>query len=255
MSLDLRNLRRDILQLAVKANEGHIPSSLSILDILYVLFDKVLKIYPDDPNHLGRDYFILSKGHASLALYIVLAYKGFFSREDLEQFATFDSILGGHPDRNKIPGIEASTGSLGHGMPIAVGIAMGLKTREATNRVVCLIGDGESNEGTVWESALLAAHHQLNHLICVIDHNHSTDRALAVDDLGEKFAAFGWKTITVNGHDHREIYHSLAKIDEYRPLAIIANTIKGHGFKAMENNPAWHHKIPNAVELREFMEE
>ena len=250
MSNKMNSMRRLIIETAAAFGEGHIPSALSILDILWVLYDRILKVDPANPKKTDRDRFILSKGHASLALYVVLANKGFFSSSELKNFGKFDGFLGGHPDRNKVPGVEASTGSLGHGLPISVGIAMGLKIQKINSIVFTLVGDGESNEGTIWESALLAAHYSLSNLCCIIDYNHSTDRALKVGDLAIKFNAFGWKSCVINGHDHEEIYKSLCQAHGSRPLAVIANTIKGYGCKAMENNPAWHHRAPSNEELQ-----
>ncbi|MEK9161313.1 MAG: transketolase [Patescibacteria group bacterium] len=250
----LKKLKKIIVTASSKSGEGHIPSAFSVLDILWVLYDKVLKFNPKNPSDQKRDIFILSKGHASLGLYAVLAEKGFFPLSELENFGKFDSILGGHPDRNKVPGVEASTGSLGHGFPISIGVALGLKIKRSTSKVFVLIGDGECNEGTVWESALLASHHKLSNLYCVVDYNHSTDRALDMGDLAEKFKSFGWDTCVINGHDHAEIYNALIKSSD-KPKAIIANTVKGYGSKTMENNPAWHHKSPSPEEFNTLLEE
>ena len=251
----INRLKRQIITATVPVEEGHIPSALSILDILWVLYSRVLHIDPNTPKSDDRDRFILSKGHGALALYAVLAERGFFPTYELERFATFNSILGGHPDRNKVPGIEASTGSLGHGFPMAVGVAMALKIQQSPYRVYTLIGDGECNEGTVWESALLAVHHKLSNLCCIVDYNHSTDRALLVGDLERKFSAFGWESCVIDGHDHEQINNALASQPEDRPYVIVANTIKGYGCKRMENNPEWHHKAPSAQELAEILEE
>ena len=183
-----------------------------------------------------------------------MANKNFFSFSEFKNFGKFGSILGGHPDRNKIPGIEASTGSLGHGLPLAIGIALGLKIKKLKNKVFVIIGDGECNEGTIWESSLLASHHNLSNLTCIIDHNHSTDRALKIDNLSTKFKSFGWETITINGHNHEEIYNALSQKHNKKPMMIIAETIKGNGIKIMENNPEWHHKSPNSDELKLILE-
>jgi transketolase len=257
----LQNLKKEIASSAFTSREGHIPSSLSILDILSVLYSKILNVDPKKPNDPNRDYFILSKGHASLGLYAILAEKGFFSKNNLKDFCRYDNMLGGHPNRNKVPGVESSTGSLGHGLPIGVGIALGLKiqrirqTHRKQQKVYVIIGDGESNEGTIWESALLASHHKLDNLTCIVDHNHSTDRALDLGNLENKFASFGWKCLTINGHNRKEIETALKTKHEGEPLAIIAKTIKGRGFKMLENNPAWHHKSPNKEEFEELMKE
>lgn len=243
-------LRRIIVETATKAQEGHIASAFSILDILWVLYDKILKIDLRHSDNPGRDRFILSKGHASLGLYAVLAAKGFFKEDELKNFCKFNSRLGGHPDRNKVPGVEVSTGSLGHGFPMSVGMALGLKIKKMKCKVIALVGDGECNEGTIWESALLASHHKLTHLCCIVDHNHSTDRALVVDDLQAKFEAFGWESCVIDGHNSEEILKALRKFPLSRPKAIIAKTVKGCGCKIMENNPAWHHKFPTAEEFK-----
>ncbi len=255
MSTMLKELRSSIISMASKSGEGHIPSALSILDILWVLYDRVLHIDAGNPKAENRDRFILSKGHASLGLYAILARKGFVPTDELEQFGKYHGLLGGHPDRNKVPGVEASTGSLGHGFPISVGIALGLRIKKIDSRVFVLIGDGEANEGAVWESALLASHHHLSNLCCIVDYNHSTDRALSVGDLVAKFKAFGWECISVNGHNHEELHAALTQVHETTPLAVIAETIKGFGCKMMENNPEWHHKSPRKEELSSILEQ
>ncbi len=252
--IHMNELKRMIVKSAATAGEGHIASAFSILDILWVLYDRVLSIHPERPDDPDRDRFILSKGHASLGLYAVLAKKEFFPASELDTFGTYKSILGGHPDRNKVPGVEASTGSLGHGFPVAVGVAIGLKIKENSAHVYVLVGDGECNEGTVWESALLAAHHNLDNLTCIIDYNHSTDRALSVGDLVTKFTSFGWESVEVDGHDHTAIEKALL-LRTGAPIAIIANTTKGKGLQMMENNPAWHHKAPTESELKNILQQ
>lgn len=251
----IKEMKRSIVEMSVVSGEGHIPSALSILDILWVLYTKILRINANNPLDFNRDRFILSKGHGSLALYAVLAEKGFFDKKELNTFGQFNSILGGHPDCNKIPRVEASTGSLGHGFPIALGIALGLKIKKSKASVFVLVGDGECNEGSIWETALLASHHQLSNFCCIVDYNHSTDRALLVGNLVAKFEAFGWKTVSINGHDHSQIKKVLSNFNNNGPLAIIANTIKGYGCRMMENNPAWHHRSPNNEELEEILKE
>ena len=241
--------------MAYKSGEGHIPSSLSILDIVWILYTRVLQFDSSKPSDSKRDRFFLSKGHASLALYVVLSKVGFFPKSELEHFAEYESILGGHPDRLKAPGLEASTGSLGHGFPQAVGAALALKIKEQSARVFVLIGDGETNEGTIWESALLASHHKLHNLVCILDFNHSTDRALEIGDMSAKFRSFGWDVKEIDGHDHEQIEAAMQKNSTIHPLLIVAHTIKGKGFKAMENNPEWHHKTPSESDLLKFLEE
>jgi transketolase len=249
----IRALRRKIIQVSARAQEGHIPSAFSILDILWVLYQGVLDANHDVLNKGGRDRFILSKGHASLGLYAILAELGRIEWSEFERFAEYDGLLGGHPDRNKVPGVEASTGSLGHGFPIAVGLAMGLRIRAVAGRVYTLVGDGESNEGAVWEAALLASHHHLTNLCCIVDYNHSGDRALEMGDVGAKFESFGWEKREVDGHDHRALLGVLRTLSSSRPTAVIASTIKGYGCKVMENEPAWHHKSPGKRDLAEVL--
>ena len=251
----IRRMKRHIMQAAFAGGEGHIASGFSILDILWVLYDRVLKLYPDDPHHDDRDRFILSKGHGSLGLYAVLAEKGFFPMTDLQTFTNYDSRLGGHPDRNKVPGVEASTGSLGHGLPMAVGKAFALRIKKNARRVYTLIGDGECNEGSIWEAAALAGHHKLANLTCIVDYNHSTDRALFLGDIAGKFEAFNWAVQRISGHDHEAVYRALIKVDPEKPSMIVAETIKGMGSKLMEGNPAWHHRAPSQAELDQILQE
>jgi len=218
--------------------EGHIPSSLSVIDILYHIYQNY--ITKDSQNK-----FVLSKGHASLGLYVVLDHFEIL-KTDLNSFCKFDSVLGGHPTI-KIPSVEASTGSLGHGMPIALGMAMAKKIRGEHGNVFVLIGDGEANEGTIWESALLASHHKVDNLVCLLDHNKSTDRALKIDNVCEKFESFGWSVIEVDGHDMEELKTIHTSKD--KPTFVLCNTIKGKGIPMMEGNPEWHHKIPSAEQV------
>jgi transketolase len=242
----IKKLREQILRMAYGAQEGHIPSALSILDILWVLYDKIMK---------PEDKFILSKGHGCLALYVILAEKGIIPKETLNTFGMYYSILGGHPDMNKVPGVEASTGSLGHGLPIAVGIAMARKIKKEDGHIFCLIGDGECNEGSIWESIMIASHHNLDNLICIVDYNHSTDRALSLGNLGKKFQSFGWRVYDVLGHDHKMLEHLLTPTLLPNPTVVICNTVKGWGIERMQNNPAWHHRSPNEKEFKEIIDE
>lgn len=246
---NIKELRKTILQAAYHAQEGHIPSAYSILDIIWVLYDQVLNIN-------NGDRFLLSKGQGCLALYAVLAKKGMGSRDDLvNHYCEYESKYGGHPDRNKVKEIEVSTGSLGHGLPIATGIALSNKDSNSKSKVFCLIGDGEANEGSIWEAALLATNHNLNNLVCIVDYNHSTDRALNMYSISEKFKAFGWNTLEIDGHDHKEIKNALFKSNTQSPTCIVANTIKGYGCKSMENSPAWHHRAPTEQEYVQFIKE
>ena len=231
-----------IIRLAFIGQEGHVPSALSILDLIDTVYKKYIT-----KNKLNK--FVLSKGHGSLALYVVLEkYKII---KNVNTFCSYFSKYGGHPDKNKIKGVESSTGSLGHGFPFASGMALGKKIKKESGKVFVLIGDGECNEGSIWETCLIANHHKLNNLICIIDHNKSTNRALIVDDLRKKFISFGWDAFTINGHNEKLLLKTIKK-QKKKPLAIIAKTIKGKGVSFMENNPEWHHKKIDKETLKEF---
>jgi transketolase len=201
-------------------DEKHDESAHSTLDVVWVLYDRILRYDPESPMWEERDRFVLSKGHGPEALYAILADKGFFSTSALKTFMDWDSILGSHPDRNQVPGVEASTGSLGHGLSMAVGIAMALRIKKSDRRVFALIGDGECNEGSIWEAILLAGNRQLSNLTCIAINNHSS--SLDFGDLAAKFTAFGWATTTINGRDHEQIYEALLYRDSTRPTAVVA---------------------------------
>lgn len=251
----IRELKKIILQTACETHEGHIPSAFSILDILYVLYKSVLNVDPRNPKMSGRDYLIVSKGHSAIGIYAILADCGFFDFDELKTFGKYKSRLGGHPDFNKVPGVEASTGSLGHGLPIAVGMAMGLSYRNDKQKVFCVIGDGELNEGSMWEAVTLAGEHRLKNLTCIVDYNHSLEKSIAWGRLDKKFAEFGWDTDIIDGHDHKELYAAFTQ-EHSKPLAVIANTVKGKGCPTMEkDSAAWHHRAPNAQELEKLLEE
>jgi transketolase len=239
----MRNLIKKIIDVSYKCQEGHIPSSLSVLDILYVLYNDVMKLDPIREQRLDRDRLILSKGHAALGLYTILEHFNLL-KEDIYSFSKFNSLLGVHPT-DKLKYIECSTGSLGHGLPIAVGMALSYKIQNLSSNVYVIIGDGEANEGTIWESALVASNYHLNNLYCILDHNHSTNRALKIDNVFDKFKEFRWACMEIDGHNHFEIKTRLTKKLHMQPKFILANTIKGHGCKMIENKPEWHHKSPN----------
>ena len=203
-------------------DEKHGSSSLSTLDVLWVLYDRILRFDPKNPRWENRDRFVLSKGHGCVSYYAILADKGFFPTSTLKTFMQYDSILGAHPDRNQVPGVEASTGSLGHGLPMAAGMAIALRLKKSDRRVFALVGDGECNEGSMWETALLAGNLQLSNLTCIAINNHSSSRELG--DLAAKFEAFGWAATTINGHDHKQIFESLSSRDNTRPTAVVAVT-------------------------------
>ncbi len=241
--------RRDILRMLEAAGRGHIGSSFSPLEIIRVLYENILRLDPRNPHWPDRDRFILSKGHGCLALYLNLAEKGFFAREELERFCRFESILGGHPEYGKVPGVEASTGSLGHGLSIGVGMALAGRIDHKDYRVFVLIGDGECNEGSVWEAALSAGKHKLSQLTVIVDYNKmqsygSTAEVQDLEPLTDKWRSFGFAVREVQGHalpDLMTAFRGLPFAPD-QPNAIIAHTIKGKGLTTLENNPAWHHR-------------
>lgn len=250
--------RINILKMVHSAKSGHPGGALSSADILNVLYYKCLNIPSDwdkSKDFENRDRFILSKGHSSPLLYSVLAQNGFFPKEELITFRKFGSNLQGHPSKGCLPGIETSTGSLGQGISIACGIALGLKLDNNNAKVVVLTGDGELQEGSCWEAFMEASHQVLDNLILFVDRNRlqidgNTEKVMALDSLHDKFKAFGWDVIEINGHDYNQIYDAYNQAKKCnRPCAIIANTIKGKGVSFMENQAGWHGKAPNDEEL------
>jgi transketolase len=212
--------RIEQLMREVTGDGKHDGAARSTLDVLWVLYDRVLHYDAQEPHSEQRDRFVLSKGHGPLALYAILATKGFFSIDELQTFTRWESRLGAHPDRTLVPGVETSTGSLGHGLPMAIGMALGLRIKESDRRVFVLVGDGECNEGSIWESALLAGSQHLNRLTCIVINNHSSTPALG--DIAAKFASFGWTATTIDGRDAGQIYTALTNIDSTRPTAVVA---------------------------------
>jgi transketolase len=255
--LDERGIgqRYAILKILEQSQRGHIGSAFSILEVMRVLFDDVLKYDAHNPQWPERDRFILSKGHGCLALYLQLADKGFFPREELNRFCAFESALGGHPEYGKAPGIEASTGSLGHGLSIGVGMALAARMDGKDYRTFVLQGDGECNEGSVWEAALSASKHRLDNLLVAIDYNKmqsfgTTFEIQDLEPLADKWRAFGFAVREVDGHDVAALRQGLAKLpfQPGKPGALICHTVKGKGIPSIENNPAWHHKTKLASE-------
>jgi len=243
-----KHLRRQIVRVLQGGGRGHIGTSLSLVEILRVLFDSVLRYDATNPKWSGRDRFILSKGHGCITLYVLLQEKGFFPEEELWKFCRFDGILGGHPDP-KVPGIEVSTGSLGHGLPVAVGMAVAAKRRGDKHRVVTVLGDGECDEGSVWEAAMSAAKHRLDNLVAIVDYNKqqsygSTYEVLDLEPFAAKWEAFGFATREVDGHDVNALgqVFAAAPFAPGRPSAVICHTVKGKGVAFAENNLKWHHK-------------
>ena len=242
-------LRRTIIKVLEKSQRGHLGAALSLVEILRVLYDDILRYDPRDPCWSERDRFILSKGHGCLALYVLLAEKGFFPESELWKFCKLDGILGGHPEHPKVPGVEASTGSLGHGLSIGLGFALSAKHDKAINRVFVVIGDGESDEGAIWEAAMCAGKHRLDNLTVVIDYNKqqsyaSTSEVLDLEPYADKWRAFRFDVAEVNGHDIRALrsVFSALPLKPNKPSAIICHTVKGKGIDFVEGNLKWHHK-------------
>lgn len=251
MTFDHRSklLRRYVIDAMRGGGRGHLGSSMSMVEILRVLYDSVLKFDPKNPQAADRDRFILSKGHGCLALYAILADRGFFPVSELESFCRPTSRLGGHPERGKVPGVEASTGALGHGVPIGVGIALAMRLQKNPSRVFVLTGDGEINEGSNWEALMAAAKHKLTNFTVMVDYNKlqsygRTVDVLDLEPLVDKFKSFGFVTHEVDGHDVSALETIMKKLPFAKdaPSAIICHTIKGKGFPFAEGNPEWHHK-------------
>jgi transketolase len=249
--LDERSLalRRQIVRVLEKGGRGHVGSAFCLVEMLRVLFDEVLRYDAANPRWPGRDRFILSKGHGCLALYVLLAEKGFFPESELWKFCKPDGILGGHPEYGKVPGIEASTGSLGHGLSFGVGFAINARYEKTGHRVFVVCSDGESNEGSLWEAALCAGKHRLSNLTVLVDYNKqqsygTTYEVLDLEPYADKWRAFGFAVGEVDGHDVEQLRGALRRMpfQPDRPSAIICHTIKGKGVGFVENNLNWHHK-------------
>ncbi len=252
------DIRIDIVRMIAEAGSGHPGGSLSCTDILMALyFGGVMKHDPADPKMADRDWFFLCKGHAAPALYAVLAHAGYFPTEELMSLRKLGTRLQGHPDSSMVPGVEVSTGSLGQGLSIAAGVAAGLKLDGLDSAAFAVLGDGECEEGQVWEAAMFAAHRKLDNIVAIVDNNglqidgKITD-VCSPEDLGAKFEAFGWTVDHVDGHDIEAIIELLGKLKAQRdgkPHAVIAKTVKGKGVSFMENQAGWHGKAPNAEQL------
>jgi transketolase len=254
-----RGLRADIIRMIAAAGSGHPGGSLSAIDIVTYLYFRAMRIDPANPAWEDRDRFVLSNGHCSPAVYVALAARGYFPREWLWTLRDIGTPLQGHPDMRKTPGIDMTIGSLGQGFSCAAGIALGGKLAGRAFRVFAMLGDGEMQEGLVWEAAMAAAHYRLENLVAIVDNNRlQTDGATAeimgVEPLDEKFRAFGWEATRIDGHDFDAIHRAMdwARAATERPRAIVGDTIKGKGIAAMENNPAWHGQPPTAGQALEF---
>ncbi len=253
-------LRQHVVDIVMAGKGGHIGGDMSVIDILVTLYFDQMNISPENRNDPNRDLFVLSKGHSVEALYAVLAEKGFFPYEEvLAQFSRYGSKYIGHPN-NKLPGIEMNSGSLGHGLPVAIGMALASRMDQRTNRVYTVMGDGELAEGSVWEGAMAAGHYRLDNLCAVIDRNRlqisgSTEAVMAHDDQCARWASFGWHTIQVDGNSIPALHNAFeeAKATRGKPTVIIACTTKGCGSKVMENKANWHHKVPTQEEYAQIM--
>lgn len=257
-----RDIRKDIVEEVYLASSGHPGGSLSIADILTVLYFNQMNIDPNKPHDANRDKLVLSKGHCCPALYATLANRGYFDKELLKSFRKIDGILQGHPDMKKIPGVDMSSGSLGQGLSAANGMALASKLDNKGYRVYCIVGDGEIEEGQIWEAAMSASHYKLDNLCVIVDNNNlqidgEVSKVMNVYPIDEKFKSFGFETINIDGNNIEEIIEAFgrAKLIKGKPTAIIAKTIKGKGISFMENNVSWHGKAPSEEEYKKAISE
>jgi transketolase len=257
-----RTVRGDLVKLSNSARTPHLGSSLSCADILVVLYWNVLNLTPEKPDLIDRDRFILSKGHAATTLYVVLNRRGYISDDVLKSYAIPGGLLPEHPIYGSAPGIEATSGSLGHGLSLGLGMALSAKINSFSYRVFILLSDGECNEGTVWEAALMAPAQGLDNLVAIVDFNKwqatgKSEEITAIQPLAEKFESFGWSTYEIDGHQTNEISNILNKVPDGsgKPVAVIAHTVKGKGVSFMENDNNWHYRIPNDKEVLNAMRE
>ena len=255
-------VRRDILNMVFRAKAPHIGSSFSIVEILVALYFRCLSTSPDRMQDKNRDIFILSKGHACPALYTTLAHRGFFSPGVLNRFGINGGTLELHPTRDVKAGIEVSTGSLGHGLSIGAGMALAAKYDISGRRVFTLLSDGELNEGSIWEAAMLASHHKLDNLIAIVDYNKiqalgKTQEVVNLEPLAVKWYSFGWEVEEIDGHNFRQIISTLEKtpFQQWKPSVIIAHTVKGKGVSFMENELLWHYRCPDELEYQRALQE
>jgi len=251
---DCKNIRKPILIISRESGHGHIPTCFSVVDILYTLYSTI-RHNPNNPLWDQRDIFILSKGHAALAHYVVLAQFSYFNIDSVHSFGSFMSDFGCHADRLKVPGIEASTGSLGHGIGLAVGIALAFKIKKSSRKVYVLIGDGESNEGSVWESIMVATNLKLNNLTIIYDNNMSHSRGLQIHNPAERFKAFGCEVSQVDGHNIEALKSEITNQQD-KVKVIVADTTKGYGCQTLiDNQYQWHRKSPNDSEFDVLIKE
>ena len=260
LAVTAKRIRSDIIEMLYRCQSGHPGGSLSCVEILMSLYYRTIKVDPSDPTMEDRDRVVLSKGHACPALYAILADKGFFPREDLWNLRQIDSHLQGHPDMNKTPGIDVNTGSLGQGASVAVGLALAAEYKKAAYNVYAVIGDGEAQEGMIWEAAMSAAHYKLDNLTVLMDHNGlqidgSNDSVMGLGDIMAKYAAFGFECIKVDGHDIEAIVTAIRTSVKDKPKFICCETVKGKGVSFMEDNAGWHGRPMKADEYAAAMKE
>jgi transketolase len=256
----VKKIRADIIKMVYTAQSGHIGGALSIVEILLALYDNVANIDPKNPEKEDRDRIVLSKGHGCAALYATLAYKGYFPEEELWDFRQVYSHLQGHPDMRKTLGVDANTGSLGHGVSIATGMALAAKHQKKDYKVYAIIGDGEAQEGLVWESAMASAHYKLDNFVVILDHNGlqidgANEDVLSIGDVMEKYRAFGFECFKVDGHDIDAITYALKVPVSGKPKFICCETHKGNGISFMQDDYGWHGKAPNQQEFEKAMNE
>ncbi|AGX44797.1 transketolase [Clostridium saccharobutylicum] len=258
-----KEVKKDIVEMIYEAKSGHPGGSLSCSDIITYLYNEKMNVDVNNPKDPNRDRFVLSKGHAAPAIYSVLAEKGYFPKEELNKLRKVGALLQGHPDSKHVPGVDVSTGSLGQGISNAVGMALGLRAQGNNAKVYVVLGDGELQEGLVWEASMAAAHYKLDNLIAIIDNNGlqidgKNEEVMGISPLDKKFESFGWNVIVCeDGNDFDSIHEAFSKVDEVKekPSVIIAKTVKGKGVSFMENNAGWHGQAPNEEEKNKALSE
>jgi transketolase len=257
-----KRIRRHAVRMTNLGGSSHVGSVLSMADIVAVLYGGIMRIDPSKPNLPNRDRFILSKGHAGAGIYAALAESGFFPIEWLEKHCADGSVLSGHVSHKGVPGVELSTGSLGHGLPVGAGMAYGAKLDDASRRVFVVLSDGECDEGSTWEAVMFSSHHKLDNLVAIVDYNKIQSLApvaetLALEPFADKWRAFGWSVIELDGHDHNALYANLSNLPKVvgKPTCILAHTVKGKGVSFMERSVLWHYRTPRGSEYDEALNE
>lgn len=257
-----KRIRRHAVRMTNLGGSSHVGSVLSMADIVAVLYGGIMRIDPSKPTQPNRDRFILSKGHAGAGIYAALAESGFFPIEWLEKHCADGSVLSGHVSHKGVPGVELSTGSLGHGLPVGAGMAYGAKLDDASRRVFVVLSDGECDEGSTWEAVMFSSHHKLDNLVAIVDYNKIQSLApvaetLALEPFADKWRAFGWSVIELDGHDHNALYANLSNVPkvEGKPTCVLAHTVKGKGVSFMERSVLWHYRTPRGSEYDEALNE